>query len=138
MTTLNDTKFNRIATIDVTPPLSVDNCDVKTNNITRQFIDTSSDALSRFYCSLFVIRQSFKQKMHLPETPGIMKVVIEEQLIAPLSKVYPEFQDFQFEITSSGSIIGKNDVASNILHMLCATAKAPVLDSVVDGQDEIS
>jgi len=134
MPTLDQTTFNQISTIDVTPPLSSNNYRVNEHDETRhQYIMTTAQAISRFVNGLFLVQQSFKQSMHLPETPGLMHMAIQQNLLEPLSQQYEEFKDFQFEITSSGSIIGKNDVANNILYAICQVAKAPVHDDTTDG-----
>ena len=113
---LNNVTFNEIVGVDTNTPQ------------VRTAVNTTAQALSRFYNGLYLIRQSFAHQLDLPETVGLMQVTIQKNLIEPLAQQFHEFRDFQFEITERGSIIGKNDTANTILYALQQVAMTPVAE----------
>lgn len=132
MTNLSDISFldlvERTRPQNVSDPaLSDDNRSVDNpGDHVATYVETTAQALSRFYNGLYLIRQSFADQMHLPETIGLMTVAIKQNLIKPLSNEFPEFADFEFELTDRGTIVGISDTANTILYALQQVAMAPV------------
>lgn len=135
MTNLSEISFNNlVAATDPStvsaPELSASNVGIgDPNSQVEQYIEVTADAMSRLYSGLFMIRQSYKETMHLPETLGLMTIAIKENLLKPLSTQFPIFAEFEFTLTETGSIVGENDVANTILNALQQIAMAPVDDS---------
>lgn len=112
------------------PELSKANIEVSIdNNVNVEtVIAVTGEVMTRLYSGLFLTNQLFRDQLRSghPEVPKLMEQSIRINLLEPLTRSYPDFEQFDFIVSDTGSIIGQNPFTNTVLGFMNALMLTPI------------
>lgn len=111
------------------PELSKANVEVSIDNVNVEtVIAVTGEVMTRLYSGLFLTNQLFRDKLRSghPEAPKLMEQSIRINLLEPLISNYPDFEQFDFIVSNTGSIIGQNPFTNTVLSFMNALMLTPI------------
>jgi len=114
-------------------PLGNDNVGIASSEANiDSFINVQVDMLQRLYSGMYIMSQTFYH-IYGDEKLAMCKVALDENLFAPLIRVYPQLEDFEYHLELDDDcqivVIGENTFAKTLLHAIQQSLDAPISDT---------
>lgn len=96
------------------------------------WIDVTADAMHRIYTGTYMIFQSHKDRLELPETPMLMQSLIHTLVADNIAQTYPQFENFNVTVSVDDNdnlvMNGENAFTNTVLHAMNQLMNTPVQD----------